>query len=162
MKQENTSTQITAIGKFKRVMALRLKPNTDMLLELEKACKEHNIANGVIVSGIGGVTKAAFCDPQYFSNRKQPYNYGDPIIVETHLSISGVSGIICHDDDGTINMHVHVAFSDEEGHCYAGHLVEGTRVMLTVDLVIAELEGISMTRKMDEKLGVMMFSPVQE
>jgi hypothetical protein len=162
MAQDNSDTQITAIGSFNRVMVLRLKPNTDMLLGLEKACKEHNISNGVIVSGIGGVTRAAFCDPQYFADRKQPYNYGDPIVVETHLSISGMSGFICHDDDGTINMHVHVSFSDEEGHCYAGHLVEGTRVMLTVDVVIAELKGLSMTRKMDQELGVMVLYPVQE
>lgn len=155
-------TQITAIGQFKRVLALRLMPGTDMLIEIEKACKEHQIANGVIISGIGGVTKAAFCDPQYFPERKQPYNYGAPIIVNTHLSISGVSGIICHDDDGTINTHIHVAFSDEQGRCYAGHLVEGTRVMLTVDMLIGEVEGFSMSRKMDEELEVPLFCPVQE
>lgn len=162
MTQDNTATQITAIGNFKRVLAIRLKPKTDMLTEIEKACKEYNIQNGVIISGIGGVTRAAICDPQYFPERKQPYNYGAPIIIETHLSISGISGIICHDDDGTINTHIHVAFSDEEGHCYAGHLVEGTRVMLTVDMLIAEVDGFSMSRKMDEELEVPLFCPVQE
>jgi len=161
MKPENEQTQITAIGNFKRVMAVRLKPGTDMLIEMEKACINNNISNGVIVSGIGGVTTAAFCDPMYFSERKQPYNYGAPIVVQEPLSITSVSGIICHDDNGEINLHVHVAFSNEQGNCYAGHLKEGTRTMLTVDLVIAEIDGISMKRKYDEELGVPMFYPEQ-
>ncbi len=155
-------TQISAIGSFKRIMALRLKPKTDMLKEMEKACRAHGIRNGVIVSGIGGVTRAAICDPQVFPERKQPYNYGDPIILEMPLSISGVSGIICHDDQDEINLHVHVSFSDEHGNCYAGHLVEGTRVMLTVDLVIAEVDGLSMSRKFDEELEVPLFCPEQK
>ena len=154
-------TCLSAIGNFKRVMALRLKPKTDLLRELEKACREHDIRNGVIVSGIGGVTRAAICDPQVFPERKQPYNYGDPIILDLPLSISGMSGIICHDDAGTINLHVHIAFSDGNGNCYAGHLVEGTRVMLTVDLLIAEVDGFSMSRKYDEELEVPLFCPEQ-
>ncbi len=155
------STQISATGTVKRVLALRLKPGTDMLTEIEKACNEHQIKNGVIISGIGSVGRAAFCDPQYFPDRKQPYNYGPPIIIDTHLSIASISGIVCHDDDGTNNVHVHVTFSDEEGRCYAGHLKEGTRVLLTVDMMIAEVEGIDMTRKMDEELEVPIFCPVQ-
>jgi len=162
MNQNKEQTQITAIGNFKRVMAVRLKQGTDMLIELEKACIDNNIANGVIVSGIGGVTTAVFCDPMYFPERKQPYNYGAPIVIQEHLSLSGVSGMICHDDDGSINLHVHVAFSDERGNCYAGHLKEGTRTMLTVDVIIAEVDGFSMSRKYDDELEVPLFCPVQE
>ncbi len=155
-------TQISAVGNFKRILALRLKPKTDMLLEIEKACKEHDIANGVIVSGIGGVTTAVFCDPQYFPERSQPYNYGAPIVLQKDLSISGVSGIVCHDESGEINTHIHVSFSDKDGNCYAGHLKEGTRTMLTVDMVIAEVDGLSMSRKYDEELEVPLFCPEQK
>ena len=159
---EQNSTQITALGHVKRLMAVRLKPGTDMLMEIEKACVDNGIQNGVIVSGIGGVTTAVFCDPTYFPERKQPYNYGAPIVVNDNLSIAGISGIICHDDDGTVNTHIHVTFSNEKGQCYAGHLKEGTRTMLTVDLVIAEIGGLSMSRKFDEELEVPLFCPVQE
>lgn len=156
------NTRLTAIGNVSRLMALRLKPGTDMLLEIEQACMEHGIKNGVVVSGIGGVTTAVFCDPTYFPGRKQPYNYGAPIVIRDHLSIAGISGIVCHDDDGTVNTHIHVTFSNEQGQCFAGHLKEGTRTMLTVDLVIAEISGLSMGRKYDEELEVPLFCPVQE
>ena len=152
---------ITATGTVKRVMAVRLKPGTDVLLGLEEACRQNGIDNGVIVSGIGGVTTAVFCDPTVFPERKQPYNYGAPIVLEEVLSISGLSGIICHDDDGQINLHVHIGLSDQNGKAYAGHLKEGTRTMLTVDVVIAELGGLVMSRKYDEELEVPLFCPVQ-
>ena len=73
-----SSTQITASGNVKRILAVRLKPRTDMLLEIEKACIDNGVKNGVIVSGIGGVTTAVFCDPNYFPERKQPYTTAPP------------------------------------------------------------------------------------
>jgi len=161
MDKHVSTKPITALGAFKRVMAVRLMPGSDVLLGLEEACKENGINNGVIVSGIGGVTTAVFCDPTVFPERKQPYNYGAPIVLNEALSISGISGIICHDDTGEINLHVHIAFSDEHGTPYAGHLKEGTRTMLTVDVVIAELAGLTMSRKYDEELEVPLFCPVQ-
>lgn len=157
-----STTQISALGSVSRIMALRLKPGTDMLLEIEKACVTNGIRNGVVVSGIGGVTTAVFCDPTYFPGRKQPYNYGAPIVLQENLSIAAISGIICNDDDGAVNTHIHVTFSNEQGQCYAGHLKEGTRTMLTVDLVIAELQGLRMSRKFDEELEVPLFCPIQE
>lgn len=152
---------ITAIGQVTRVMAVRLNPGMDVLRGLTDACLEHGINNGVIVSGIGGVTKAVICDPTYFPDRKQPYNYGEPIVLEELLSISGLSGIICHDDDGTVNLHVHIGLSNEQGVAYAGHLKEGTITMLTVDAVIAEIGGLQMSRKFDPELEVPLFCPVQ-
>ncbi len=154
---------ITAIGTVTRVMAVRLTPGKDVLLGLEEACRDNGINNGVIVSGIGGVTSAVFCDPTVFPERKQPYNYGAPIVLNEVLSISSLSGIICHDDSGEINLHVHAGFSDQRGNCYAGHLKEGTRTMLTVDAVIAEVGGgLVMSRQYDEALEVPLFCPVQE
>ena len=73
----------------------------------------------------------------------------------------GLSRIVCHDDDGTVNTHIHVTFSNEQGQCFAGHLKEGARTMLTVDLVIAEISGLSMGRKYEEELEVPLFCPVQ-
>ncbi len=163
MEMNQAQAYLTAIGGVKRVMAVRLKPKSDMLKSLEDACREHGIQNGVIMSGIGGVTTAVFCDPQYFPCRTQPYNYGDPIVKHEVLSIAAISGIICHDPAGEINLHVHVTFSDQQGRCYAGHLKEGTITMLTVDCVIAEVgDGLVMSRQFDPELEVPLFTPVQE
>lgn len=159
MQQNMSDNIITAIGGFKRVMVVRLKPGTDVLLGLEEACRQHGITNGVIVSGIGAVTRAAFANPTLYPGRKQPYNYGETIVLEGGIGISGASGVICHEENGDLSLHVHMSFSDEKGDSYAGHLREGTRTMVTVDVVIAELDGVSMTRKFDSELEVMLMSP---
>jgi hypothetical protein len=40
--------------------------------------------------------------------------------------------------------------------------VEGTKVLLTTDVIIAEIEGLVMGRKFNEELGVPLFAPRQE
>ena len=51
--------------------------------------------------------------------------------------------------------------ADQNGRAYGGHLVEGTRVLLTTDAVVAEIEGVDMRRKMDPELEVPLLSPQQ-
>ena len=59
-------------------------------------------------------------------------------------------------------LHVHMSMSDQHGVGHGGHLVEGTKVLLTTDMVIAELDGLVMGRRFDEELGVPLFAPKQD
>lgn len=70
--------------------------------------------------------------------------------------------MICHDDDGNLLLHVHMSMSDQHGTGHGGHLIEGTKVLLTTDMVIAELDGLVMGRRFDEELGVPLFAPKQK
>ena len=89
------------------------------------------------------------------------YGYGDPLQLDGPIELLSASGIICHDDSGATNLHVHVDLADQNGRAYGGHLVEGTRVLLTTDAVVAEIEGVDMRRKMDPELEVPLLSPQQ-
>lgn len=150
-----------AQGKFGRVVAFRLKPGADLYLGMEEACRKYGISNGVIVSALGSVNGALFCDADVLPGTYFGYGYSDPIKVDEVLELTAVSGIICHDAEGNINLHVHVNFSDKNGTVYGGHLIEGTKVLITVDGIIAEVEGIDMGRKLHEPSGLMLFSPGQ-
>lgn len=150
-----------AQGSLKRVVALRLKPGTDVLLGLEEACKRAGISNGVILSGLGSLDGVRFCNPIYIPEKKAKYGYGEPTHLDEVIELTGLSGIICHDDEGVTNLHVHVTLSDKDGKAYGGHLVEGTKVLLTVDVVVAEIEGLVMGRKFDSELEVPLFAPRQ-
>ncbi|MBQ9330868.1 MAG: DNA-binding protein [Oscillibacter sp.] len=150
-----------AQGSLKRVVALRLKPGTDVLLGLEEACKRAGISNGVILSGLGSLDGVRFCNPIYIPEKKAKYGYGEPTYLDEVIELTGLSGIICHDDEGVTNLHVHVTLSDKDGKAYGGHLVEGTKVLLTVDVVVAEIEGLVMGRKFDSELEVPLFAPRQ-
>ena len=132
-----------------------------MLLGLEEACKRAGISNGVILSGLGSLDGVRFCNPIYIPEKKAKYGYGEPTYLDEVIELTGLSGIICHDDEGVTNLHVHVTLSDKDGKAYGGHLVEGTKVLLTVDVVVAEIEGLVMGRKFDSELEVPLFAPRQ-
>ena len=46
-----------AEGRLGRVVVLRLKPGTDVLLGLQEACEKAGINNGVILSAIGSLAQ---------------------------------------------------------------------------------------------------------
>ena len=149
-----------AQGKLGRVVALRLKPGTDVLLGLEEACKRSGINNGVILSAIGSLDSPYFCDVVELPT-KAGYGYGEVLHLTGPIELTNASGIICHDDEGNTNLHVHMTLTDRHGNAHGGHLVEGTKVLLTVDVIIAEIEGVVMGRKFDEELEVPLFAPRQ-
>ena len=149
-----------AQGKLGRVVALRLKPGTDVLLGLEEACKRSGINNGVILSAIGSLDSPHFCDVVEVPT-KAGYGYGEVLHLTGPIELTAGSGIICHDDQGVTNLHVHMSLSDRYGNAHGGHLVEGTKVLLTVDVIIAEIGGLVMGRKFDEELEVPLFAPRQ-
>ena len=151
----------TAVGNMGKVVAVRLKPGTDLLLGLEEACKHNGINNGVIISAIGSLNGVSFCNPVELPEKKAKYGYGEVTKLSGPIELTGASGIICHDTDGQINLHIHISLSDRYGNAHGGHLVAGTPVLLTVDAIIGEIQGVIMERKFDEDLGVPLFAPRQ-
>ena len=149
-----------AQGKLGRVIAVRLKPGTDVLLGLQEACERNGINNGVILSAIGSLQDPHFCNPVELPT-KAGYGYGETLHLTGPIELTSASGIICHDDEGNTNLHVHMTLTDRHGNAHGGHLVEGTKVLLTVDVIIAEIEGLVMGRKFDEELEVPLFAPRQ-
>ena len=144
-----------AAGSIKRVVAFRLKPGMDVLKGIEEICKAENIKNGVILSGIGSLDGAAFCNPVPLKDKKAGYGYGEPTILYGPIELTAAAGMICHDDDGNLLLHVHMSMSDQHGTGHGGHLIEGTKVLLTTD-------GLVMGRRFDEELGVPLFAPKQK
>ena len=149
-----------AQGKLGRVIAVRLKPGTDVLLGLQEACERNGINNGVILSAIGSLQDPHFCNPVELPT-KAGYGYGETLHLTGPIELTSASGIICHDDEGNTNLHVHMTLTDRHGNAHGGHLVEGTKVLLTVDVILAEIEGLVMGRKFDEELEVPLFAPRQ-
>ena len=149
-----------AQGKLGKVVVLRLKPGADVLLGLTEACKEAGIKNGVILSCIGSLAVVKYCNPVEVPT-KAGYGYGEILHLTGPIELTNATGIVCHDDEGEINLHVHLDMSDRTGGGHGGHLAEGTKVLLTVDAVIAEIEGVNMGRKMDPDLEVPILTPTQ-
>ena len=150
----------TAEGRLGRVIAIRLRPGTDVLKGLEEACSRHGINNGVILSAIGSLNGVQFCDVTEVPT-KAKFGYGEQLHLTGPIELTSGMGIVCHDDADVTNLHVHVTMGDRYGGAYAGHLAEGTKVLMTVDVVIAEIEGLVMARKWDDELEIPLFAPRQ-
>lgn len=151
----------SAQGMFKKVVAARFSPGEDLLLGMEQLCEEHGIRSGVILSGIGSFRVAKFCDIQKIPGSPTGIGYGEPYVKEL-VELVTISGSICRDEQDKVQIHTHCAFSDKEGHTFGGHLVEGSKVLITADIVIAEMEGLSLERYFDDEIGFKLVRPVQK
>ncbi|WP_369281920.1 PPC domain-containing DNA-binding protein [Oscillibacter sp. GMB15532] len=148
-----------AEGTIKKVHVLRIEPGEDVLLSIQQYCDEHHILSGVILSGIGSLDGCTFFDPQEMPGKPGLYGYVTPISRPTPIELVGLNGIVCGEADGKAAPHIHACFADDEGNEYGGHLKEGNRVLVTVELAIAELSGIRMSRKLDPVKAVPVLFP---
>jgi predicted DNA-binding protein with PD1-like motif len=99
-----------------------------------------------IVSCVGSVTKVRV----QLAGASEP---GENIVtISGDLEIVALSGVFTGD-----GPHLHVAVSDRNGKVFAGHLLPGSAVDTTAEVVLVNLgmSGIFMTRQMDKDTNEM-------
>ncbi len=146
-------------GSLGKIVAIRLSPGEDLLEGLEAGCVAAGVRQGVIVSGLGSLDGANYFDPVVLDGTKAGYGYGDPITLTTPIELTSLNGIICVDDSGGMAIHAHCSLSDSTGHAFGGHVNPGNRALLTLDIVVAEIDGMHMGRRLDPDLNVLIFHP---
>lgn len=151
-----------AAGNIEKVHVLRIQPGEDVLNCIQAYCNQHHILNGVILSGIGSLDGCTFFDPQEIPGKPGCYGYVTAIDLPTPIELVGLNGIICAEPSGSAAPHIHACFADKDGNEYGGHLKEGNHVLVTVELVIGELSGVKMSRKVDPEKAVPVLFPEQD
>ena len=151
----------SAEGTLGRVVVIRLAPGTDLLNGIQEACEKYQIHNGVVISAIGSLKCVRFCDVEALPEKKCGYGYGRILALDETIELTGAGGVICSDADNNINLHIHISMSDTNGKAYGGHLVDGTEVLMTADIVLGEIKGITMRREYNEDMDVYLLSPQQ-
>ena len=107
-----------------KTYALRLRRGTDLLKAIEEFCAEKNIKAGVVLSGVGCVTKARVRDAG-----------GVRIVdIDEPMEIVSLTGTVSEK-----RCHLHISFSKENLSVVGGHLTEGCIINTTCELVIGEL-----------------------
>ena len=116
----------------------RLRRGEDLLESIEKFCIEKDIKAGVLLSGVGCVTKARVRDAS-----------GVTIVdINEPMEIVSLMGTV-----SAKRCHLHVSFSKEDLSVVGGHLVKGCIINTTCELVIGELEGYAYDVEFDEETG---------
>ena len=104
----------------------RLHRGADLLLSIKAICRENHIAAGVILSGVGCLTRAVLRDADGVTVRT----------VEEHCEMLSLMGTVSEE-----RCHLHIALSRQGLGAFGGHLKEGCLINTTCELVIGVLDG---------------------
>lgn len=121
-----------------KTYAVRLRRGTDLLAAIKDFCTEHAIGAGVVLSGVGCVTKARIRDASGVNI----------VAVDEPMEIVSLMGTVSEK-----RCHLHVSFAKEDLSVIGGHLVEGCLINTTCELVIGELEDCVYEVEFDEETG---------
>ncbi len=119
-------------------LIVRLGPGADLKRELEALAKREKLDAAAIGSCVGSLELTAI----RFAN--QP---GATVLDGPREMVSLV---------GTLNQegsHLHLAVSDKDGVTIGGHLMEGSRVYTTAELVLLVFSDARFTRERDATYG---------
>ncbi len=119
-----------------RLHAIRLVPGQDLKKELQSLTIAAGIHAGFVISAVGSLTRVAL----RLANRK------DCTTMEGHFEILSLNGTL-----SPHGVHLHLSVSDEAGNVTGGHLMEGSEVFTTVELVTGEAVDLIFQRETDER-----------
>jgi uncharacterized protein len=122
-----------------RVSALRLGPGDDLRKEIEAAVSQLNLTAGFVVSVVGSLSVVCL---RYAGKSDASEVHGDLEM----LSLGGTLTV-----EG--GVHLHLTVSNGEGRCIGGHLLEGSIVRTTAEIVLGEAEALCFTRVDDPETG---------
>jgi len=129
-------------GQVGRICFSRILEGEDLAEAAKKRVEESGIEAGLFIL-IGSLKKAIigyYKERQYMS-----------IEFDGPLEIASCMGNIAVDEKGEIVIHPHVVVANEKGEAFGGHLMKGSIVGATAELVIIEAAGVNLLRAFDEK-----------
>lgn len=118
--------------------ALRLRRGADLLKSIEEFCAKKAIGAGVILSGVGCVSRG----------RVRDAGGVDIVDIEEPMEIVSLMGTVSEK-----RCHLHVSFSKKDLTVVGGHLVAGSVINTTCELVIGVLEDCVYDVEFDEETG---------
>lgn len=120
-----------------RHFALRLRPGQDLQKEIFAFAKRENLRAAAIVTCVGSLKAAVV----RFANQPE----GTPL-AGGPFEIVSLVGAFTRDGG-----HLHVALSDGKGQTLGGHLMPGSAVYTTAEIVLVELDALTFSREKDSE-----------
>jgi len=129
-------------GKVGKIVFSRLLEDEDLAESVRKEAETNGIRAGCFIL-IGTVKHAAL---GYYKEGKY-----DTIHLEGPLEIASCTGNVAVDEKDEVVIHAHVVVSNAKGEAFGGHLMKGSKVGATAELVIIEAVGVEVQKVFDEK-----------
>jgi len=121
-----------------KIRAFRLHPGEDILITIEKFLAENTIDAAIILACVGSLRTAAL----RFANQEEK------VVLQGPFEILALSGVLSWN-----GSHYHISIADREGKTLGAHLMEGSEVFTTAEIVIGVLDGLEFHRVHDDKTG---------
>ncbi|MFJ1293831.1 PPC domain-containing DNA-binding protein [Paracoccus yeei] len=115
-----------------RLGVFRLRPGEDPVLALRAVQRRTGARAMAVVTCVGSLTRAEI----RHANRPEGTRY------QGHFEITSLTGTV--DPDGE---HLHLTISDGDGHAFGGHLLPGSAVYTTAEIVVALLDDLAFARE---------------
>jgi predicted DNA-binding protein with PD1-like motif len=146
------------VSKNGRTIIGRILPGTDLIGGIEKICQDNHLAYGTIVAAIGSLSRGEFAYALPDKNAKMGVKYSDPTTVEGPLELLACQGMIGLTIEGDLSVHLHGLMSDSDMKVYGCHFLNNANpVLVTVEILIHEHEGVRMVREQDIETGFPLF-----
>jgi predicted DNA-binding protein with PD1-like motif len=114
----------------------------DLLETIKKSAEENGINSAAFIL-IGALKDAVLgC----YKNGEYTYSH-----FNGPMEISSCSGNIALDEKGETVIHAHLVVSNEKAEAFGGHLMPGSHVGPTAELVLFEANAASLRRTFDER-----------
>jgi len=121
-----------------RCHSIRLHRGDDLLLSIRELARQKHIAAGVVLSGVGCISRGRLRDASGITIRE----------ISEHCEIVSLNGTVSEN-----RCHLHIALSKEDLSTLGGHLCPGCIINTTCELVIAELPGQRIETEFDPETG---------
>ena len=120
------------------VIAIRLKPGQDLKQSLLSYCTHQKIEAAYILSCVGSLCRAVL----RFANQSEG------TVFEKKLEIVSLEGTL-----SLHGVHLHIAVSDSEGQVIGGHLMDGSPIYTTGEIVLGIVPNTVFKREFDPNTG---------
>ncbi len=129
-------------GKVGKIVFSRLLEDEDLAESVRKQAETNGIRAGFFIL-VGSLKHAAL---GYYKEGKY-----ETIRLEGPLEIASCTGNVAVDEKGEVVIHAHVVVSNAKGEAFGGHLMKGSKVGATAELVMIEAVGVEVQKVFDEK-----------
>ena len=119
-------------------IALRLKPQQDLKLELDAFVRKQDLEAACILTCVGSLRQAVL----------RLANQSEATVYETMFEIVSLTGVMSKH-----GSHYHISIADQTGRTYGGHLLEGCLIYTTAEIVMGVLPHLSFRREYDAETG---------
>ena len=121
-----------------RIICKRLQRGDDLLASIRAIAQAEKIDAGVVLSGVGCVSRARVRDASGVNVRE----------LNRHFEIVSLNGTVSQ-----TRCHLHIALSDESLATVGGHLLDGCIINTTCELIIGVLDGVRFDTEQDAQTG---------